>query len=185
MFTTDRPSWRIGKRGAGQVFLMRLFPCFMNQRLVFWCLVPRPVQPAVPIRIDARRLNLSVKDHPAFAVISIAVINIALGILAHFGAFAPSKQLRVQRLAGVKIGKVTDVALNADTYRAETVVAINDGIEIPDDSALVVSSEGLLGGNYMEIVPGGSPLYFSDGDVISDTQGAVSLISLLLKFVSG
>lgn len=89
------------------------------------------------------------------------------------------------RLAGVKIGKVTDVALNADTYRAETVVAINDGIEIPDDSALVVSSEGLLGGNYMEIVPGGSPFYFSDGDMISDTQGAVSLISLLLKFVSG
>ena len=89
------------------------------------------------------------------------------------------------RLAGVKIGKVTGVALNPTTYRADTVVSINDGIEIPDDSALVVSSEGLLGGNYMEIVPGGSPFYFSDGDMISDTQGAVSLISLLLKFVSG
>lgn len=89
------------------------------------------------------------------------------------------------RLAGVKIGKVTDVTLNPTTYRADTVVSIDDGIEIPDDSALVVSSEGLLGGNYMEIVPGGSPFYFSDGDMISDTQGAVSLISLLLKFVSG
>ena len=89
------------------------------------------------------------------------------------------------RLAGVKIGKVTGVALNPTTYRADTVVSIEDGIEIPDDSALVVSSEGLLGGNYMEIVPGGSPFYFSDGDMISDTQGAVSLISLLLKFVSG
>ena len=89
------------------------------------------------------------------------------------------------RLAGVKIGKVTGVALNPMTYRADTVVSIDDGIEIPDDSALVVSSEGLLGGNYMEIVPGGSPFYFSDGDMISDTQGAVSLISLLLKFVSG
>lgn len=89
------------------------------------------------------------------------------------------------RLAGVKIGKVTGVALNPTTYRADTVVSINDGIEIPDDSALVVSSEGLLGGNYLEIVPGGSPFYFSDGDMISDTQGAVSLISLLLKFVSG
>ncbi|EEB84653.1 outer membrane lipid asymmetry maintenance protein MlaD [Roseobacter sp. GAI101] len=89
------------------------------------------------------------------------------------------------RLAGVKIGKVTDVTLNPTTYRADTVVSIDDGIEIPDDSALVVSSEGLLGGNYMEIVPGGSPFYFSNGDMISDTQGAVSLISLLLKFVSG
>ncbi len=89
------------------------------------------------------------------------------------------------RLAGVKIGKVTDVALNAETFRADTVVSVSKGIEIPDDSALVVSSEGLLGGNFMEIVPGGSPFFFSDGDVISDTQGAISLISLLLKFVSG
>lgn len=89
------------------------------------------------------------------------------------------------RLAGVKIGKVTGISLNAETYRADTVVSVSDGIEIPDDSALVVSSEGLLGGNYMEIVPGGSAFYFSDGDVVSDTQGAVSLISLLLKFVSG
>ncbi|NOR31750.1 MAG: outer membrane lipid asymmetry maintenance protein MlaD [Sulfitobacter sp.] len=89
------------------------------------------------------------------------------------------------RLAGVNIGKVTDLTLNPETYRADTVVSVARGIEIPDDSALVVSSEGLLGGNYMEIVPGGSPFYFSDGDVISDTQGAISLISLLMKFVSG
>tara|TARA_R110002012_G_scaffold281545_2_gene470707 strand:+ start:58630 stop:59079 length:450 start_codon:yes stop_codon:yes gene_type:complete len=89
------------------------------------------------------------------------------------------------RLAGVKIGKVTDVSLNGETFRADTTVKISDGIEIPNDSALIVSSEGLLGGNYMEIVPGGSASYFTQGDVISDTQGAVSLISLLLKFVSG
>ncbi|THH38067.1 outer membrane lipid asymmetry maintenance protein MlaD [Aliishimia ponticola] len=89
------------------------------------------------------------------------------------------------RLAGVKVGTVTDVVLNSETYRADTVVAVQEGIEIPDDSAIVVSSEGLLGGNFVEIMPGGSPFYFEPGDEISDTQGAVSLISLLLKFVSG
>jgi phospholipid/cholesterol/gamma-HCH transport system substrate-binding protein len=89
------------------------------------------------------------------------------------------------RLAGVKIGQVSEVALNPETYRADTVVAVQRGIEIPDDSAIVVSSEGLLGGNYVEIRPGGSPFYFEPGATISDTQGAVSLISLLLKFVSG
>ena len=89
------------------------------------------------------------------------------------------------RLAGVKIGTVTDVALNSETFRADTVVALNQGIEVPDDSAFVISSEGLLGGNFVEIVPGGSPFAFSPGDEITDTQGAVSLISLLLKFVSG
>lgn len=89
------------------------------------------------------------------------------------------------RLAGVKIGTVTDVTLNSETYRADTRVSVSDSIEIPDDSAIVISSEGLLGGNFVEIVPGGSPFYFEAGDVIEDTQGAVSLISLLIKFVAG
>lgn len=89
------------------------------------------------------------------------------------------------RLAGVKIGTVTDVDLNPETYRADTRFSVSKGIEIPDDSAVVVSSEGLLGGNFVEVMPGGSPFNFAPGDVVEDTQGAVSLISLLLKFVSG
>lgn len=89
------------------------------------------------------------------------------------------------RLAGVKIGTVTRVSLNPDTYRADTTFTIADGILVPDDSAIVISSEGLLGGNFVEVMPGGSPFFFDPGDEIEDTQGAVSLISLLVKFVAG
>jgi phospholipid/cholesterol/gamma-HCH transport system substrate-binding protein len=89
------------------------------------------------------------------------------------------------RLAGVKIGTVTDVTLNSETYRADTTFSISDGILVPDDSAIVISSEGLLGGNFVEVMPGGSPFYFEPGDQVTDTQGAVSLISLLVKFVAG
>ena len=53
------------------------------------------------------------------------------------------------------------------------------------DSAAVVASEGLLGGNFVEISPGGSMSYFAPGEEIIDTQGAVSLTSLLVRFVSG
>ncbi|WP_293575961.1 outer membrane lipid asymmetry maintenance protein MlaD [Phaeobacter sp.] len=89
------------------------------------------------------------------------------------------------RLAGVKIGTVTGVDLNPQTFRADTRFSVEEGIEIPDDSAVVISSEGLLGGNFVEIMPGGSPFAFAAGDSIEDTQGAVSLISLLVKFVAG
>ncbi|KPP84715.1 MAG: putative ABC transport system substrate-binding protein [Rhodobacteraceae bacterium HLUCCO07] len=89
------------------------------------------------------------------------------------------------RLAGVKIGTVTGVSLNPETFRADTTFSVAKDVEIPDDSAVVVSSEGLLGGNFVEISPGGSPFYYEPGDEVLDTQGAVSLISLLLKFVSG
>ncbi|MFP4275139.1 MAG: outer membrane lipid asymmetry maintenance protein MlaD [Paracoccaceae bacterium] len=89
------------------------------------------------------------------------------------------------RLAGVKVGSVTELELNPQTYRAETTFSVDEGVQIPDDSAVVVASEGLLGGNFIEISPGGSMFYFEPGDEIIDTQGAVSLVSLLLKFVTG
>ena len=89
------------------------------------------------------------------------------------------------RLAGVKVGSVTDVDLNPDTFRADTEITVLDGIQLPDDSAAVVASEGLLGGNFVEIIPGGSPFFYEAGDEIIDTQGAVSLIQLLLRVVTG
>ncbi|MGR3614413.1 MAG: outer membrane lipid asymmetry maintenance protein MlaD, partial [Paracoccaceae bacterium] len=67
----------------------------------------------------------------------------------------------------------------------DTVFSVKDGVIIPDDSAAVIASEGLLGGNFLEIVPGGSPVNLEAGEEVYDTQGSVSLISLLLKFVSG
>ena len=89
------------------------------------------------------------------------------------------------RLAGVKVGTVTSMDLNAQTFRADVQLAIEEGIDLPDDTAAVIASEGLLGGNFVELVPGGSPFNLEPGGEIVDTQGSVSLISLLLRFVSG
>ena len=88
------------------------------------------------------------------------------------------------RLAGVKIGTISDLKLNADTYRAESTLLVRNDVRIPDDSAVVVASEGLLGGNFIEVIPGASFDYLEAGDEIIDTQGSVSLIQLLLKFAS-
>jgi phospholipid/cholesterol/gamma-HCH transport system substrate-binding protein len=88
------------------------------------------------------------------------------------------------RLAGVKIGTVSDITLNPETFRADTVLAMSGDVEIPDDSILAISSEGLLGGNFVEVLPGGSPFTLEPGDSFAETQGSVSLITLLLRFVS-
>ncbi len=89
------------------------------------------------------------------------------------------------RLAGVKVGTVARLDLNPETYYADATISLKDGILLPDDSAILISSEGLLGGNFVEIQPGGSPVTLEAGAEIEDTQGAVGLISLLMKFVSG
>ena len=88
-------------------------------------------------------------------------------------------------MAGVSVGTVSGLDLNLETYRADATFSIDEGVAIPDDSSAVVASEGLLGGTFVELVPGGSFEMYTEGAVIQDTQGAVSLIQLLLKFVGG
>ncbi|MGB5559800.1 MAG: outer membrane lipid asymmetry maintenance protein MlaD [Paracoccaceae bacterium] len=89
------------------------------------------------------------------------------------------------RMAGVKVGSVTALDLNPETFRADARFTVQDRIALPDDSAVIVSSEGLLGGSYVEILPGGSPFNLEPGSEIEDTQSAVSLITLLMKFFTG
>ena len=89
------------------------------------------------------------------------------------------------RLAGVKVGTVTALSLNPQTYFADATISVRKDVLLPDDSTILVSSEGLLGGSYIELQPGGSLDNLSPGDEIEDTQGAVSVITLLMKFVGG
>lgn len=87
------------------------------------------------------------------------------------------------RLAGVPVGRVTDITLNPATYLAEARLRLQDSVLLPADSAAIIQSDGLLGGAYLELQPGGSPDNLAPGDEIEDVQGAVSLLSLMMKFV--
>ncbi|MCC6863301.1 MAG: outer membrane lipid asymmetry maintenance protein MlaD [Rhodobacteraceae bacterium] len=89
------------------------------------------------------------------------------------------------RLAGVKIGTVKALTLNPKTFFADVVLSVQESVQLPNDSSALVSSEGLLGGNFIELVPGGSAENYLPGAEIEDTQGAVSLISLMMKFAGG
>jgi phospholipid/cholesterol/gamma-HCH transport system substrate-binding protein len=89
------------------------------------------------------------------------------------------------RLAGVKVGTITDLTLNPQTFFADASLELRNDVLLPADSTILVSSEGLLGGNFIELLPGGALENLGPGDEIEDTQGAVSLITLLLKFVGG
>ena len=89
------------------------------------------------------------------------------------------------RMSGVKVGTVTGVELNPTTFRADALISVNEAIALPDDTAAIVSSEGLLGGSFVELLPGGSPFNLEPGAEIVDTQGSVSIVQLLLRFVTG
>ena len=88
------------------------------------------------------------------------------------------------RIAGVKVGAVSAMQLDFETYRADVEMSLRSDITIPEDSLVAISSEGLLGGNFVEIFPGGSFDTVEPGGQLELTQGPLSLIDLLSKFVS-
>jgi len=141
-------------------------------------------------------------ENRAEIVVGAAVIAVAMGFLGYaassVGATQSSRGYDLTasfrsaegigvgtdvRLAGVKIGSVTGIDLNPETFRADATLSIRNAVELPDDSSVLVASEGLLGGNFVEIQPGGSPFNYEPGAEIFNTQGAISLIELLSKFV--
>lgn len=89
------------------------------------------------------------------------------------------------RIAGIKVGSVTGLRLDDTTFLAKATFSVRDELQVPDDSDVKISSEGLLGGSFLEIAPGASETNFAAGDEITNTQGSVSLLNLLMRFGTG
>lgn len=89
------------------------------------------------------------------------------------------------QISGVKVGSITSIALNPQSYRASVQLSIRDEIKIPEDSIAKIVSEGLLGGNFVTIDPGASDFMLENGAEFEHTQGSINLIDLVMKFGQG
>lgn len=87
------------------------------------------------------------------------------------------------RVSGIKVGTVVDQQLDPRTYFANVTITVADTVELPDDSSAKIASEGLLGGSYIAITPGGSEELLADGDEIRFAQGSIDLIGLVSQAV--
>jgi len=89
------------------------------------------------------------------------------------------------RLSGIKVGTVSKLSLDSKTYNAVVTMALARDVKLPDDSSIRITSEGLLGNQYLSIEPGSSMKYIMAGGEIENTQGAIDLVGLLGKAVFG
>ncbi|HEX4180550.1 MAG TPA: outer membrane lipid asymmetry maintenance protein MlaD [Caulobacteraceae bacterium] len=92
------------------------------------------------------------------------------------GALAAGSDVR---LAGVKIGTVTRIALDPKTFLAEADLSLDPAIKIPADSTAKITSDSLLGGSHIAIAPGGAAENLKPGSEIQNTQGAVDIFGLI------
>jgi phospholipid/cholesterol/gamma-HCH transport system substrate-binding protein len=93
---------------------------------------------------------------------------------------APGADVRV---AGVKVGSVVDQRIDPQTFLAVLTMRVDGALRLPSDTSAEITSEGLLGGRFVALVPGGSDRILADGGEITITQSAISLESLLGRFL--
>ena len=114
---------------------------------------------------------------------SNASLNTASGyqITAKFDRVGSLKEGSDVKMSGIKVGSVVAQALDAKTYQAVVTLTIISHVKLPTDTAAEVSSEGLMGGNFVSLSPGAESKTLKDGDEITITQGAVNLMDLIGK----
>jgi phospholipid/cholesterol/gamma-HCH transport system substrate-binding protein len=83
------------------------------------------------------------------------------------------------RISGIKVGTVLDQTLDPESYRAEVRFSLREDIQLPADTSAAVVSNGLLGGKYLALVPGGDIEMLEPGGEVTLTQSAVNLEDLI------
>jgi phospholipid/cholesterol/gamma-HCH transport system substrate-binding protein len=82
----------------------------------------------------------------------------------------------------VNMGEVDSIRFDSDTYKAVVGMRIdNQYNKIPDDSFASINTQGLLGGKYIGLSPGGSDMFLKNGSHIDMTQSAIVLENLINK----
>ena len=88
------------------------------------------------------------------------------------------------KLSGVNIGAVKSISIDPESFYAVVSLGFDKEFNFPDDTEASVQLEGLLGGSYISILPGGSDVMLLNNQEILYTQGSTSLLNLMLKFAN-
>jgi len=89
------------------------------------------------------------------------------------------------RLAGIKIGTVSDLTLDPKTYLVTVHMDIQSNIKLPVDSSILVTQSGFLGGQYLSVTPGGDDKVMAAGTFFENAQGSIDVMSLVGRFATG
>jgi phospholipid/cholesterol/gamma-HCH transport system substrate-binding protein len=87
------------------------------------------------------------------------------------------------RIAGVKVGRVLATAVDPKTFQALVEFNVADDIKLPKDSSAAIESDGLLGGKYIALSPGGEDQVIPPNGEVTITQSSINIEELLGKFV--
>ena len=86
-------------------------------------------------------------------------------------------------LAGVHVGAVERLRLDPQRFKAQVALRIDEGVGVPEESAAMIVSDGVLGGKFVKIEPGSGEDMMAKGSEFELVQDAVIVESLLERIV--
>ncbi len=104
-------------------------------------------------------------------------------VTARFDNIGGLKADAAVKSAGVVVGRVSAIRFDNQTFQADVVLALDKRYDFPTDTSAQILTSGLLGDQYVGLVPGAAEKNLRNGDVIQNTQSAIVLENLIGRFL--
>jgi phospholipid/cholesterol/gamma-HCH transport system substrate-binding protein len=87
-------------------------------------------------------------------------------------------------IAGVPVGKVEKIDLDSQ-YAAIVHLKVKQEVRLPSDTIASIKTSGLIGDKYIALAPGADSKNLPAGGLITDTESALDLESMISRFAFG
>ena len=146
--------------------------------------------------LNKRMIELSVGLFMLAGIIAMFVLAFkvsGLNMYSSHGSFQVSAifdnigDLKVRApvtIAGVRVGEVANINIDSSTFKAKVGLRIDKRQDkLPVDTSAKILTAGIIGANYIELIPGYNDANLKDGDLIADTQPAIILENLIGQLI--
>lgn len=144
---------------------------------------------------SARNRDLAVGLFILAALVCLGFLSLRVGGLSYSGPgglelyaiFDDIGGLSVRSpvvISGVKVGQVTSIVLDED-LRARVSLDVDARLKLPIDSSAGIRTSGLLGDQFVALVPGAEEAMMKSGETVSFTESALNLDRMIGSFVHG
>ncbi len=126
----------------------------------------------------------------ALTMLAVQVSNAGGGggntfrVTAHFSNVGGLNEKAPVMIGGVRVGRVGDITIDRESYEAVVGMDIDARYDnLPADTSAAILTAGLLGAQFIGLLPGADDFYLEEGDRVEITQSAIQLESLISQFM--
>ena len=109
--------------------------------------------------------------------------NISFSLNSDFnnvGSLSAGNDIKIH---GVKVGEVNDISINPELFVANVILEFDNFYKLPSDSIFTITSNGLMGGSYIDIKIGSSDLTFNENETTKYNIDAISIENIISDII--